>query len=499
MSFQYPLRQSTLISSTPLFCVCSLSPLPLLACAGGGGSSRTGVSNCIGLHTAEYARAGDETEVHRLDTGERICTSLAAAHLGGTTLLASCTGDVCTVHSVACPTPSSAVVLELASFACSPDGAGVNCCAFLALPSSKAKPPRLLLAAGAEAGQLAVFELSQPIGGEPLTVAALPPLAGAHGGQPVCSLAWVPGGAPGGAPSLVSGGKDGCVRVHSLGVDSLGAASLAPLACIPVAIPPPRAVPGARPENARQKELNKQVMVRCVAVNPTTGYLYAVSSGRRGASYLHKFQLPAAPLPAPPRPLSETVINPDYPSSSLCLLPSPPAPPGSPPHPPHTILCAAGVDGTVSSWIDLHSPAAPLAIFTGDPSSPSAGGGLLGPPPRAFAECHDLPVTAMCACPAGADVVSVSADAKVVRVKVFGTSVAKPLLGGAACWLLMFLALVGAMYAKVVSEAHCPHVPVSDVVGHGECLVEAMKAAVGGGAKGLLEPFERLLGTTGSL
>jgi hypothetical protein len=42
-------------------------------------------------------------------------------------------------------------------------------------------------------------------------------------------------------------------------------------------------------------------------------------------------------------------------------------------------------------------------------------------------------------------------------------------------------------------------VPVSDVVGHGECLVEAMKAAVGGGAKGLLEPFERLLGTTGSL
>jgi hypothetical protein len=52
----------------------------------------------------------------------------------------------------------------------------------------------------------------------------------------------------------------------------------------------------------------------------------------------------------------------------------------------------------------------------------------------------------MCPCPAGADVVSVSADAKVVRVKVFGTSVAKPLLGGAAWWLLMFLALVGAMY-----------------------------------------------------
>ena len=71
---------------------------------------------------------------------------------------------------------------------------------------------------------------------------------------------------------------------------------------------------------------------------------------------------------------------------------------------------------------------------------------------------HDLPVTGLCAA-SGVDVdaVTVSADHKLVRLKLFGKDIVAPSQGrsGVVGWLLIFMAAVAAVYVKVVIDTFC--------------------------------------------
>ena len=70
--------QSTSITLTPLFCVCSLHPLPLVCYGGGGGSSKSGIKNCIVIETCRWDDPNVSAKVTSVETGDDICTSINA-------------------------------------------------------------------------------------------------------------------------------------------------------------------------------------------------------------------------------------------------------------------------------------------------------------------------------------------------------------------------------------------------------------------------------------
>ena len=468
VSTSFPQRQSTQINKTPLFTCCSLHPLPLLAVAGGGGSSKTGIQNTINLETAKFTSPTDVTTVHEIPTGELICTALAVAALSDDhVLLAAATAATCDIYVVS--RSSKAVsCTSVASFKCCDDEQGINSMCFSSDSS--------LLVLGSERGDVAIFKLTAlpttPSSPAPLTVTSIATVPGAHSKAPVCAVCFI-------SPSQFdTGGKDGFLRLWDVQNDALASPPTGS-SSHQITIPPPKPVPGARPENARQKELNKQVMVRCLSYNPSTNIIYTVSSGRRGGSYLHKWS------PTSPASLSTTCVNNEYPSSSLTSIAREDAK-----HSTYTVLCVGGVDGSVRSFIDFHKDKGEVLAFTGDPLEPGRGLGLFGVRGAGVVECHDLPITAICrGSGEGVDVVSVSADAKTVRIKVYGKTVAagNPL----ASWLFVFLVILVAMYLKVVSESYCGGSTLS-LKTHVACVGRVVKSIVGG-EMGLLEPLRSVV------
>ena len=122
----------------------------------------------------------------------------------------------------------------------------------------------------------------------------------------------------------------------------------------------------------------------------------------------------------------------------------PPLPSSSPPP-----------DGTVRTMFCGGNGAA--TIFTGDVNSPTSGTGIFGGE-KNFVSPHDLPITAMGDARGGTgtvDVVTVSADGRVARIKVFGKDPSRKEGGGWLGWILTVLLMLLAAWAAVLAEDMC--------------------------------------------
>lgn len=176
--------------------------------------------------------------------------------------------------------------------------------------------------------------------------------------------------------------------------------------------------------------------------------------------------------------ISTTCVDDEYPVSQMTIVPNREGGISS--------ILTASVEGVLKTWYDTGT--GPLIPFEGDASNPTKTVGIFSKPNNKV-QAHDLPITGICVAHGiDVDAVTVSADHKISRVKIYGPSIIEPKKGGTwDGWILWLLVILGAVYFKVVVDTFCK--------GEGRDF-ECVKFFVGDVVKGRISvgaPFTKLL------
>lgn len=427
--------------------------------------------------------------VTEISTGELFCTAMASVTIDrGTCLLVGCVAKQSRVYVVS-KNDDKVEVTHVGEFEIVDNESGINT---VVLSTDPEEPYTINVISGSESGGIAyhVVTLNSSSVTEPCDIKKVGSVPSAHSGEPVCTLSFLS------PTAVISGGKDGNVNTYTLTESSIEANST-----ITISIPVPAPIKGARPENDRQKALNKQVLVRGIAVNVKSGIFYTIASGRRGSAYLDKWlikDVAGSEVKSEVKSVSRAAVN-SYPASGIVILP-----PADPKHSKYSVLSIASVDGSVSTFIDFHATQN-IEVFTGDPADPSKGIGWLKTGAEGKLQCHDLPITQLCLAPqtlssgsnseGGCDVVTVSPDNKVCRIKVYGNSVvpSSPIIS----WFILFMVILVAFFAKVIVEGYCNEYN-HDITKALECVGKVLEM-VAKGEVGVGEVFKKVSGNVGEL
>ena len=453
--------QSTSITLTPLFCVCSLHPLPLVCYGGGGGSSKSGIKNCIVIETCRWDDPNVSAKVTSVETGDDICTSINAFAVKAERPSAKAV--------VMCAVIGSSVAayrleyyrgdddddlkeehgfkLDLQKVgACQIDTAkhGIVECAG-AMGNENGDGGRVAIAT--ETGRLLIYNVGYDAEKKsPLTI-ILAHVDDKRHSSAICGVFM--GRGAGTEPWVATGGKDGKAIVNNSTLDSDARDGYELICRQPDESSSGKSNrrAGGRPETDRQIALNKVVMVRGVACSSAIeGLIYTISCGRRSGTLLCSWNMNREKGVA--EEVASVLVS-DYPCGCMAVTKAAGC--------DKDVIAIGSADGSVGTWM---SSGRKITKFTGDVNNPTSGIGYFAGKNSNKLTSHDLPVTGVAALDGcdGLSFASVSGDAKIVRINAFDLNVKVESSWGKVMHkiVIVILAVFIAFYANiVVKNAGC--------------------------------------------
>ncbi|GMI06438.1 hypothetical protein TrVE_jg8395 [Triparma verrucosa] len=422
---------------------------------GGGGSSKSGMKNELTVTTISRTRVDSVTDICAISTGDMVASTVSAAKLSeGSSVLAAGVYPGLNFYKLKLSASSSSPTISYSKIGSVEIGGtdGVNSCKIISTSASNFK-----CIAVCEDGTVSEYSLDASV--EPAKIECTSS-SKPHDGKPVLASALWSRRMDEGS---MTGGKDGKAIVTLNGVRHELKCEIAELK------------PG-KYSNERQKALDKQVLVRGVAKDGDN--YYTLACGRRGGSFLGRWNLVGGQM----KLTGVTCVDDEYPVSQMQVVPSR--------EDGITVILTASVEGLLKTWWDS-GEGGELVKFRGNPESPRSGYGGMFSSNKNSVQAHDLPITGICVAHGiDVDAVSVSADHKISRVKVFGPPIVEPKKGGSwSGWFFVLLILMFAIYMKIAVDTFCKG-ELTDF----ECLkfftVDVVKRQIS-----VFDPFKKLLRT----